>query len=143
MFFLLYTRFDQRVPGIFIYFNKYYLFNLNIDIVPFKIIPIRYFIRMLIFVPILETLIQSLEYTFWYSLQFVQRFGLHFLYGKTLSFQCFLHLWKKEKVIGGHDLHRCTFIFWKKFTNKWRSVFWCITLVQLMQLLFHNSGCSE
>ena len=72
---------------------------MNLYVVPFKVIPLRYHTLVPAFFPILEALLIC---TFWYVLKLSQQFGFYLLNrGKTPSFHGSLQSWEQKKVTGG------------------------------------------
>ena len=72
---------------------------MNVYVVPFTVIPLRYNTLVPAFFPILEALLIC---TFWYVLNLSQRFSFYLLNrGKTPSFHGSFQSWEQEKATGG------------------------------------------
>ena len=101
-------------------FKKQNYFFINIYVVPFKVIPLRYNTLMPTVFPILKELLIS---TFRYSLELFQRCSLYiFNRCKSSSFHRFLLFWKQEKVTWG----QIRWIWWLRHDwqvlTKWSSL---------------------
>ena len=101
--------------NFYFYRKNIYLF-VNIYIVPFRVIPLRYITLLAKLFLIPKALLMS---TFWYRLGLFQRCSFYLLNrSKFSSFHGSLQFWKQEKTVAGAKSGEYGVVIGKKITNK-------------------------